>query len=106
VPQEETSAHEVYHLNWYRHRIVKRRLIKDVRFASDPRVSEALVDLRRQAQADVGVYLRTHHPAQQIKTEFVSQRAEGLEVFVAVTLFGPPDLQKEILTELAERGEI
>lgn len=92
--------------NWYRHRVVKRRLIKDVRFASDPRVARALTDLRRQAKADIAVYLRSHHPGQQIKTEFVSQRAEGLEVFVAVTLFGPPDMQKEILTELAERGEI
>ena len=91
---------------WYRHRVVKRRLVKGVRFADDWRVATTLKDLYRQAQADINSYLRSHHPGQQIKTEFVSQRAEGLEVFVALTLFGPPDMQKEILTELAERGEI
>jgi len=92
--------------NWYRHRIVKHKLIQDVRFADDPRIAKAFEELHELAKAEMSVYTRSHHPGQIVKTEFVSQRVEGLEAFVALTLFGPPDLQKEILTELAERGKV
>ena len=91
---------------WYRHRIVKHRLVKDVRFAEDPRITEAFKELHRLAEGEMSIYTRSHYPGQVVKTEFVSQRVEGLEAFVALTLFGPPDMQKEILTELAERGEV
>lgn len=91
---------------WYRHRIVKHKLVKHIRFADDPRVKEVLKQLRELAKGEMSIYTRSHHPGQLIKTEFVSQRVEGLEAFVALTLFGPPDMQKEILSELAERGEV
>lgn len=91
---------------WYRHRIVKRKLVKGVRFIEDPRVVKAFKELHRLAKGEMSVYTRSHHPGQIIKTEFVSQRTEGLEAFVALTLFGPPEMEKEILTELAERGEV
>jgi hypothetical protein len=91
---------------WYRHRIVKHRSLPGVRFASDPRVADALATLKRQAKADMAAYLRSHKPGQEMVTQFVHQETDGLRVFVAVTLFGPPEMEKEILQELAEKGEI
>jgi len=91
---------------WYRHRITKHRSLPDVRFASDPRVADALAALKRQAKADMAAYLRSHQPGQEMVTQFIHQEAGGLRAFVAVTLFGPPEMEKEILQELAEREEI
>ena len=91
---------------WYRYRITNHRLLPGVRFASDPRVADALTDLKRQAEGDMAVYLRSHKPGQKLVTKFVHQEVDGLRVFVAVTLFGPPEMEKEILQELAEREEI
>lgn len=92
--------------DWYRHRVIKHKLVQGVRFADDPRVIKAFKQLHRLAKGEMFIYTRSHYPGQIIKTQFVSQRREGLEAFVALTLFGPPDMQKEILTELAERGEV
>jgi len=91
---------------WYRHRVIKHKLLPGVRFASDPRVADALTTLKRQAEVDMAAYLKSHHPGQKLTTPFVHQEADGLRVFVAVTLFGPPEMEKEILQELAEREEI
>ena len=91
---------------WYRHRVVKHKLVRGVRFAEEPGVAEAMKELHRLAEGEMSIYTRSHYPGQILKTEFVGQRMEGLEVFVALTLFGPPDMKKEILQELAERGEV
>lgn len=91
---------------WYRHRVTKHKLLSGVRFANDPLVAVILADLKRQAEGDMAAYLRSHKPGQTLVTEFVHQEAGGLRAFVAVTLFGPPEMEREILKELAEREEI
>jgi len=93
-------------MTWYRYRIVKHRILPEVRFADDPRIPGVLAELRLQAEGDMGLYLRSHHPGQTLVTEFVHQRAEGLQVFVAVTLFGPAEMKAEILDELAKAGAV
>ncbi len=91
---------------WYRHRIAKHRALPGVRFAEDPRVATAYRELQQQAEVDMAAYLRSHKPGQTLVTKFVHQEAAGLRAFVAVTLFGPPEIEREILQELAEREEI
>jgi hypothetical protein len=91
---------------WYRHRIVKHCPVPGVRFVSNPVVADTLAALKRQAEADMAVYLRNHKPGQKLVTQFVHQEVDGLRVFVAVTLFGPPEMETEILQELVEREEI
>ena len=91
---------------WYRHRITKHRSLPGVRFAEDPRVTTAYKELRQQAEADMAAHLKSHYPGQMLVTKFVHQEADGLRAFMTVTLFGPPEIEKEILQELAERGEI
>jgi len=70
-----------------------------------PDVEAAKRTLRQQADAEMSVYLRIHFPGQILVTEFVKPRRGGVEVFVALTLYGPPCVEDEIISELAERGE-
>lgn len=90
---------------WYRHRVVKRLLLPGIRFPDHPDVDIAKGTLRRQAEGEMSLYLRSHFPGKILHTEFVKPRATGIEVFVALTLFGPPSMEDEIISELAQRGE-
>lgn len=93
---------------WYRHRIVKRLLLPGIWSSNDPQVAIAKGTLLRQAKDEMmRHYLRSHRPGKTLRTEFVKPRpGNSLEVFVALTLYGPPSVEDEIISELAERGEV
>jgi hypothetical protein len=96
--------------SWYRHRIIKHELIPGIRFKHDPgaaaKIEQAREQLTMRARVEVDAYLRTHHPAQEIVTELYATSPDGLRLIIAITLFGPPDIKREILEELALAGEV
>lgn len=90
---------------WYRHRVVKRLILPGIRQAGHPNVGIAKKTLRHQAEAEMSLYLKSHHPGQMLLTEFVRPHPTGLWVIVGLTLYGPPSIEDEIIAELAKKGE-
>jgi len=73
---------------------------------ADHKIEQARERLTERARMEMDAYMHTHHPAQEIITELYATSPDGLRLIVAITLFGPPDVEKEILEELALKGEI
>ena len=93
-------------MTWYRFRTVHHKLVRGVKSRDDPLVQAVWDQLLEQAEADLLVYFLKHDFAQRITTRFVKPRLDGLEVFCAITLFGPPSMEDEITQELALWGEV
>lgn len=85
---------------WYKHRIVKRKVVPEVKFVTDPLAIEAERDLTRQAEREKDVWLRSHRPCQWRADSFYTYKRDGLELYVVITLYGPGSIRDEVLASI------
>lgn len=94
---------------WYRRRIIERETVSGTILANDPEVLVIVKRLRERVEARIATYFRGHEQCQVMRHSFykvVSGPTSGLAVLEGATLFGPPDMEKEILLELIDGGKI
>ena len=91
---------------WYRHRIVKRKVVPEAQFLWDPLATEAKRELSQEVEKEVAIYFRSHKHCQKHVESFCLYSDRGLTVMVVATLYGPGSIRDESLEELVRKGEM